>query len=127
MVQLILVDDDTSVLNALQLLIRSLGYEVTSFSSAEKALHYLQNANSLQEITHILCDLRMPGMDGLELLRRLRDSEIRIPFILFSGHATDSDIEELRKFEACQFLPKPFEMSQLIAALGRSVGTDRLA
>src|SRR5215468_2694134 len=76
------VDDDASVRESLQGLIRSFGFAVEAFASAEEFL----NSYSLPDTRCVILDVRMPGMNGLELQRRLAAEFREIPVILITAH-----------------------------------------
>jgi FixJ family two-component response regulator len=77
------VDDDESVRDSTKALLRSAGYRVSTFDSAEQFL----SAGSIAETDCLILDIWMPGMNGLELQRRLNDSGVGLPIIFLSAHA----------------------------------------
>ena len=112
------VDDDVSVRKALRRLLISAGYAVEVFASAQEFLvgHVIE-ANGC-----LVLDIRMPGMDGLELQRRLVDRGESPPIVLMTGHS-DEDAEETGLAQgAVAFLRKPFDDEALLAAVRESVG-----
>jgi FixJ family two-component response regulator len=116
-----LVDDDTAVLRALSRLLTLCGYETTTFSSAESFLASLES--ELPDV--ILLDLRMPGLDGLQLQEELIARGIRVPTVFLSGHGdVTSSVRALRN-GAIDFLEKPCDEPVLLAALARAVNFHR--
>lgn len=112
------MDDDASVRKALRRLLISAGYAVEVFASAQEFLvgHVIE-ANGC-----LVLDIRMPGMDGLELQRRLVDRGESPPIVLMTGHS-DEDAEETGLAQgAVAFLRKPFDDEALLAAVRESVG-----
>jgi FixJ family two-component response regulator len=77
-----IVDDDESVRAATKSLLRSAGYQVETFASAELFLE----SGVLRETQCLILDVKMPGMDGLELQRRLYKAETRVPIIFVTAH-----------------------------------------
>jgi FixJ family two-component response regulator len=106
-----IVDDDASVRKSLQGLIRSFGYAVKVFASAEEFLEseHLRNSNCL------ILDVRMPGMSGLELQRELVDDEI--PVILITAHGNEAARSQALKNGAVDYLFKPFSEEALLKAI----------
>jgi FixJ family two-component response regulator len=119
------IDDDASVRAATGNLVRSLGYTVHVFASAEAFLQ----SQRLNETACVVTDIRMPVMSGLELQVHLRAQGSRVPFIFITALPDDS--VRVRAFEggASGFLTKPFDESALIgcldAALARLRETDK--
>jgi len=106
----VVIDDEPSVLFALKLLLEALGFTVKDFASSFEAAQHLR---SKHDYDLILCDLRMPEMDGISLLEDLRKYAPHLPFILISGHAQVEEIEKASALGAAGFLDKPFTPDQL--------------
>ncbi|MBW7901483.1 MAG: response regulator transcription factor [Rhodocyclaceae bacterium] len=108
-----IVEDDQSVRDALGLLLGLKGYPVALFASAESLLEaYLPAWRGC-----LLIDIRMPGMDGLALQRRLLDRGCAMPVIVMTGHG---DVESARaafRAHAIDFLEKPIDHDRLLAAI----------
>lgn len=108
--QVMLVDDEPSVASALNLLLQALGHIATPFTDPYEAVAALAEDPTVHLM---LCDLRMPGMNGIETLKAVRSQKPTLPFVLMSAHATAEDVEEARKYGANGFLSKPFTPDQL--------------
>ncbi len=113
---ILLIDDESSVLFALKLLLGALGYKVTDFSDPEAAVASLKENTS---IDLILCDLRMPKMTGLQVLEHTSQDYAEIPFILMSAHAGSDEVRKAYALGAKGFLAKPFTPDQLKEALDK--------
>lgn len=108
--RLLLVDDEPSVLLALKLLLEALGFYVKDCASPHEAADHLVEE---QNYHAILCDLRMPEMDGILLLKHAKKHAPKVPFILISGHAQSDEIEKATALGVAGFLDKPFTPDQL--------------
>jgi FixJ family two-component response regulator len=118
--KVIIVDDDLSVQRGLSRLIRSAGLATETFSSAAEFL-----ASGLAgEPGCLIIDLRMPGMNGLELQRAIVSDGYAMPVIFISGERSVPEIVEAIKAGAVDFLPKPFHDSQLLAAILEALHKD---
>jgi FixJ family two-component response regulator len=108
-----IVDDDDSLRNSLDNLLRSVGFRAQGFPSAEALL----SSNQLHDTACLILDVRLPGMNGLELQRRIVAANWRIPIIFVTSHA-DSDAQA-RALEggAVDYLYKPFRDEQLLDAI----------
>jgi FixJ family two-component response regulator len=108
------VDDDASVRESTSSLLRSLGHAVKEFGSAED----LVASPDLDETDCVITDVRMPGMSGLELQRRLARSHPGVPVILMTAHASD-DEARLRALKdgAMAYLCKPLDEETLLSAV----------
>ncbi|MEW5889819.1 MAG: response regulator [Pseudomonadota bacterium] len=108
-----IVDDDAGVRDSLALLLSLRGYRTVVFASAEDFLA-TQRPNWRG---CLLVDLRMGGMSGLELQQRLRAEGIALPLVMITAHGDASSARAALKAEAVDFLEKPIDEGQLIAAL----------
>jgi CheY-like chemotaxis protein len=107
------VDDDESVREAVDSLLRSAGFEVAVFASAEQLLSW----NRLHEVQCLILDVRMPGMTGLELQRRLAAGNSRIPIIFITAHGDEAAKGQALRAGAAAFLRKPFNEQALLTAV----------
>jgi FixJ family two-component response regulator len=108
------VDDDASVRAATSKFLRSHGYTVQAYSSAE---HFLQSGR-LNHISCVIADLQMPGMSGLELLTTMRAQDYGAPFIFITAFPDDTTRTRALEAGAICFLSKPFAGPTLINCLG---------
>jgi len=108
-----IVEDDASVRDALGLLLGLQGYSVAMFGDAEGFL----KARRPEWRGCLLIDIRMPGMDGLTLQKRLRDSGCGIPVVIMTGHGDVESAREAFRAEAVDFLEKPIDQDKLIRAI----------
>lgn len=111
----LVVDDDTFNLNALNRLLR-LQYRILTAPSGE---HALQIAGGAHKPDLILLDVMMPGMDGYEVLTRLRDNSATrdIPVILVTGMDSAEDREKGIKLGAVDYITKPFDIDEIRARI----------
>jgi two-component system response regulator FixJ len=109
------VDDDEAALDSLVMLLRSDGLNPRGFSSAAAFLEALPpDARGC-----IISDVRMPGMDGVQLIRTLKGMQCLLPVIVITGHADVTVAVQAMKSGAAEFIQKPFE-SELILRLVRA-------
>jgi FixJ family two-component response regulator len=108
-----IVDDDDSLRNSLNNLIRSVGFGVQGFSSAEAFL----SSNQLHDTACLILDVRMPGMSGLELQRQLVATNCGIPIIFITSHGDDNARTRALEAGAVDFLYKPFREEALLNAI----------
>ena len=112
-----IVDDDQPLREAVQALLASTGRQAVAFASAELFL-----ASATARTTDcLIVDVRMPGMTGLELQRRMRASAHRIPTIVLSAHADDTTRARALAAGAIAVLSKPFNPETLLEAVEASL------
>ena len=120
--RILVVDDDEALRESLELLLSAEGYVAIGASSAEDALERLDG----EHIDLVLCDLRMPGMDGMELLpqliRRLPDATV----IMMSAYGTDDLAIEAMSRGAYDYLAKPFQPGEVLLAIRKARERERL-
>jgi len=112
-----IVDDEEAVRNSLAFLLNSSGFAVRTHASA---LAFLEVAPSLRNGC-LITDLRMPDVDGVELLRRLNASGTMLPAIVVTGHGDVQMAVEAMKNGAMDFIEKPFSEDVLIESIRRAV------
>jgi len=114
-----IVDDDDSLRISLASLIRSVGFTALSFTSAEAFL----GSPQARESDCLLLDVRMPGMNGLELQRHLVATDWRLPIIFITSHGGDDARAAALAAGAAGFLYKPFRDDELLNALEAALRT----
>jgi two-component system response regulator FixJ len=114
------IDDDDAVRQSLEFLLKTSGLNVQSFESAAAFLEALPQIRSGCVIT----DVRMPGMTGIDLLRHLRANKAELPVIVITGHGDIALAVEAMKIGALDFLEKPFDDDQLLAAVRTALDRD---
>ena len=108
-----IVDDDVSVRRSTRRLLLSSGLRAEAFSSAED---FLQSGR-VAETACLLLDMRMPGMDGLELQRRLAETGRLIPIVFLSARASEEEERRALRAGAANFLRKPVSKEALLQAI----------
>ena len=108
-----IVDDDVSVRRSTRRLLLSSGLRAEAFASAED---FLQSGR-VAETACLLLDVRMPGMDGLELQRRLSETDRMIPIIFLSARASEEEERRALRAGAAEFLRKPVSKEALLNAI----------
>ena len=108
-----IIDDDEALRESLAFLLRTAQVEVESYASAGAFLEAIPNAR----LSCIITDVRMPGMSGIDLLRRLRELKIEVPVIVITGHGDVPLAVEAMKAGAADFLEKPFDDEVLLASV----------
>lgn len=111
-----LIDDDMSVRDALSLLLGLEGYRTTVFADAVSFL----NTWRPEWRGCLLIDIRMPGMDGLALQRKLLDSGCDIPVVIITGHGDVSSARQAFRSEAVDFIEKPIDKNRLMQAVNEA-------
>lgn len=115
-----LVDDDEAIRRSVGFMLKTSGFQVRTY---ESGVDFLKSATSLDPGC-ILLDIRMPGMDGLEVLGALRAKGVSLPVIIMTGHGDVSLAVQAMKAGALDFIEKPFEKAVLLSAIEH--GIERL-
>lgn len=118
-----IVDDDDAVRDSLEALLEANGFRVTAFESGSAFL----DTEGLAAIGCIVSDIRMPGLDGLQLQIELKSRGVRLPLVFITGHADVPVAVGAMKAGAVDFIEKPFEEELLLAAVRRAIELSREA
>lgn len=113
---LLIVDDEPLLIQSLQYTLKKSADSILTASNGEEALSILL----AHEIHCILCDINMPVMNGVELIRRIRADKIETPFIFYTGHGSHELMLEAVKYGAFEFLNKP-QMEGLVEVVERGL------
>jgi FixJ family two-component response regulator len=116
-----IVDDDDSIREGTRGLVRSLGYRAAAFASAEEFLR----SDSLDETACLITDVRMPGVTGIELQRRLIAQGHLVPTIFISAFPEETARRSALAAGAVGFLNKPFSEESLVHCLETALGSPR--
>jgi FixJ family two-component response regulator len=119
-VTVFVIDDDARMRAALERLLKSVGLHAESFATPQDFLrHKLPDAASC-----LVLDVRLPGMSGLEVQRKLNQRGVRIPIIFITGHGDIPMTVEAMKSGAVEFLTKPFRDQDLVDAIQQALKSD---
>ena len=116
-----IVDDDPSVREALDSLIRSAGWRVETFGSAQE---FLGRRSSEAPNCRVL-DLQLPGLSGLDLQKRMAEAQLEIPIVFLTGHGDIPASVRAMKAGAIEFLTKPVAEEDLLRAIQEAIECDR--
>jgi FixJ family two-component response regulator len=111
------VDDDESLRESLEGLLKSLGHAVAVFSSAESFL----GSSARAKTDCLILDVRMPGMSGLELQRELIAQQQKLPIIFITAHGDDDVVSRVMADGAVDCLLKPFSENSLLSAISQAL------
>ena len=115
-----LVDDDEAIRRSVGFMLKTSGFHVRTY---ESGVELLKSASRLERGC-ILLDIRMPGMDGLEVQAALRDRGVSLPVIIMTGHGDVTLAVQAMKAGALDFIEKPFEKAVLLSSIEH--GVERL-
>jgi len=115
------VDDDIAMRRSLENLIRSVGLRVEAFASAQEFMD-----SKREDVPGCLVlDVRLPGLSGLDLQKRMAEADIEIPIIFITGHGDIPMTVQAMKAGAVEFLSKPFRDQELLDAIQQALERDR--
>lgn len=122
MARILLIDDDASLREVLSFALREMGHEVSAHGDGAHALATLREGTSELVVT----DLKMPGMDGMEVLRRVRAFDSTIPVVILTAFGTIGDAVEAMKEGASHYLTKPYNREELRITIDQVLERRRL-
>jgi two-component system, LuxR family, response regulator FixJ len=111
------IDDDAAMRDSLQFLLDSSGFDVTLFDAAQDFLDALPGLS----FGCVVSDVRMPGIDGIELLKHMKAADNRFPILIMTGHGDVPLAVEAMKLGAIDFLEKPFEEERLTTMIESAI------
>ncbi|MCX6134128.1 MAG: sigma-54 dependent transcriptional regulator [Ignavibacteriales bacterium] len=123
MKSILVVDDEKSVRDSLKMVLEFEAYEVLFAQNGQDALHQL----AASPVDLILLDVKMAGMDGLEVLQRVREKRVELPVIMISGHGTIETAVEATKLGAFDFLPKPLDRDKLLVTVRNALHQAKIS
>jgi len=121
--RVLIVDDEENLRQVLSVVLQRDGYQTEEAKNGQEALEKLKS----HPYDIVLCDIKMPGMDGMELLDRLKGDPTRFPtIIMMSAYATHEDAIEAMKMGAYDYISKPFKPDEVLLALRKAKERERL-
>ena len=120
---ILVVDDDKSIRDSLKMVLEFESYEVLFAENGQEALRQL----AATPVDLILLDVKMAGMDGLEVLQRVREKRAELPVIMISGHGTIETAVEATKLGAFDFLPKPLDRDKLLVTVRNALHQAKIS
>jgi two-component system response regulator AtoC len=121
--QILVVDDEPKMRRVLEIMLQKLGHQVFCASNGREALEVFQD----NAIDLIIADLRMPEMDGIELLSNLRARKFDVPVLVVTAHGTVETAVAAMKYGAFDYIVRPFDMDALLLAIERALAAAALA
>ncbi|MBI5588510.1 MAG: sigma-54-dependent Fis family transcriptional regulator [Deltaproteobacteria bacterium] len=120
--RIMVIDDEDSMRHMLSVILKREGYDPVAFADAGKALSALDG----NDFDFILCDIKMPGMNGLEFLKALNESGLRQTVIMMSAYGTIDTAIECMKLGAYDYISKPFKADEIILTVKKAEERESL-
>jgi two-component system nitrogen regulation response regulator NtrX len=121
--RILVVDDEAEIRRSVRMILEYEGHDVQEASSGPEALALLQRESP----DLVFLDIKMPGMDGLEVLQKMRELNDGLPIVIISGHATLSPAVEATKLGAFDFIEKPLSSERVLVTIRNALDQTRLA
>ena len=119
---ILVVDDEAKMRRILEIMLTQLGYEVYQAADGQEAIDFLNT----QSVDLIITDLKMPNVDGMELLRRLREQESNVSVIMVTAYGTVETAVDAMKYGASDYIVRPFELEAVEAAVKRALKLSKV-
>ena len=124
--RVLVVDDDAFILNTVRLVLEQAGYNVLLAGNGQEAIALLASRDNADSINTVLCDLDMPNMKGVELIRHVQSQYPRIPIVVLSG-ATDADyLDVISREGVSDWVRKPATNATLLEKVRTAVRLNGL-
>src|SRR5215831_1981986 len=121
--RILIVDDDSGQRSLLDSFLRGQGFDTVPVGSGEQALEMLRGS----QFTMMISDVRMPGISGLETLRRARKEHAVLPVLLVTAYADIREAVGAMRDGAVNYLAKPIDLDELLATVQQATGMTRTA
>ncbi|MCK4790854.1 MAG: response regulator [Desulfobacteraceae bacterium] len=124
--KILIVDDDPGTRNSLKAGLTSFGYQVLAAADAPEALKIIESSiNSVEPVEIMVTDLKMPGMNGLELIRSAKKMRSGLAAILMTAYGDDHIREEVTNLGRCGYIYKPFGPGTLLNMIKETVAVHK--
>jgi DNA-binding NtrC family response regulator len=118
----LVVDDEKNIRRTIRMVLEGEDVEVLEAGSAEEAIELVR----AEDLDAVILDVRLPGMTGVEALKKLRAQRELVPVVMVSGHASIADAVEAVREGATDFLEKPFDRDRLLVSVRNALRTGAL-
>ncbi len=122
---ILIVDDEAIITKSLQRLLKKQGYQVTVANSGREAMEEIKN----RDFNLIVCDIRMPRMDGIETIREIRkylerEGKQSIPEVFITGYADEEKYQNAVNLKVAGYIYKPFDREEFLEVIKRNLGSS---
>lgn len=118
---ILLIDDDEWIRDAMRIFFETEGCQIAAFETAEEAREMIQR----QDYDIVICDYKLPGMDGLDFFKEVRQAKPDALTVLITAYKTADLVSEAKKIGVHAFIAKPFNSETIEAALGHVIATQQ--
>ncbi|MFM9021748.1 MAG: response regulator, partial [Sediminibacterium sp.] len=122
MASILIIDDEKSIRNVLRDILQHEGYQVEEAADGEQGMKLFQS----KTFDLVLCDIKMPKMDGMEVLQQMMAVNPEIPVVMISGHGSIENAVEAVKKGAYDFISKPPDLNRLLITLRNALDKNNL-
>jgi len=120
--RILVIDDEAAIRDSLRMILEYEGYEFVGAATGEEGIALVER----EAVDLVFLDIKMPGMDGLEVLGRLKRVADSLPVVMISGHATVATAVEATKLGAFDFIEKPLTTERVLLTIRNALGFTRL-
>jgi two-component system nitrogen regulation response regulator NtrX len=121
-VRILVIDDEAAIRDSMRMILEYEGYEFLGAATGEEGIALVDR----ESVDLVFLDIKMPGMDGLEVLARLKTVAEPLPVVMISGHGTVATAVEATKLGAFDFIEKPLATERILLAIRNALGFSRL-
>ena len=119
---IVVVDDDNNLRNMLEIVLKKEGYDVISFGNGYEFLKQLKRIKPVL----VISDIKMPDINGIDLLKHIKDIKYDLPVIMITAYKSTSDAVEAMKLGAEDYIIKPFDIDELLKRVKKTIETKEL-
>ena len=120
--RILVIDDEAAIRDSMRMILEYEGYEFLAAATGEEGIALVER----ESVDLVFLDIKMPGMDGLEVLGRLKAVAEDLPVVMISGHGTVATAVEATKLGAFDFIEKPLATERILLAIRNALGFSRL-
>lgn len=125
--RVLVVDDEESIRSLLRLMLTQAGYDVEEADDGGRAVEVLNSGDNPLMLDAIICDIRMPRINGVEAIAYFRAQYPSLPVIVLTGYHDEPLASSLRRQGIVEFLEKPAEREQILASVAQAIAGRRIS